>query len=268
MNGGIVLKAIVFIFALGFVLFSAPVLSEASYGGQTLSKGMSHSDVEELQDLLMTKGVFPYHTSTGYFGEITEKSVTDFQRRNNLQVDGIAGPETNRALQIFRRGDIGKHVTHIQHQLKDLGYYTSAVDGIFGPGTERAVINFQQSAGLTVDGIAGPQTLSALNDRSNPNTYAGKEMTVESTAYTAYCDGCSGITRMGIDLRQYDTGKVIAVDPNVIPLGSIVEVEGYGLAIAADIGGAINGKKIDVFIPDRNDALQWGRKDVKITIIK
>lgn len=91
---------------------------------------------------------------------------------------------------------------------------------------------------------------------------------MESTAYTADCEGCSGVTRMGLDLNKYPDAKVIAVDPSVIPLGSIVKVEGYGVAIAADIGGGINGSSIDVFIPNRSDALQWGRKSVRVEVIE
>ncbi|MCM3612171.1 LysM peptidoglycan-binding domain-containing protein [Planococcus sp. MERTA32b] len=97
---------------------------------------------------------------------------------------------------------------------------------------------------------------------------SGKEMTVSATAYTAFCTGCSGVTATGIDLRANPNQKVIAVDPTVIPLGSTVWVEGYGTAIAGDTGGAIKGNKIDVFIPSRDAALQWGRKNVTIKILE
>ena len=96
---------------------------------------------------------------------------------------------------------------------------------------------------------------------------AGKEITVEATAYTAECEGCIGITKTGVDLNANPDAKVIAVDPSVIPLGSKVYVEGYGYATAEDTGGAIKGNRIDVFVPEQNDALQWGRKQVKVTII-
>lgn len=89
---------------------------------------------------------------------------------------------------------------------------------------------------------------------------------VTSTAYTANCAGCSGITSTGIDLNSNPDQKVIAVDPNVIPLGSVVHVEGYGFAIAGDTGSAIKGKKIDVFVPTNKAALNWGVKTVKVTI--
>lgn len=96
----------------------------------------------------------------------------------------------------------------------------------------------------------------------------GVTFSVEATAYTAFCVGCSGTTRTGIDLRANPHLKVIAVDPNVIPLGSKVYVEGYGEAIAGDTGGAIKGNKIDLFMPDRQDALNFGRKTVQVTILK
>jgi N-acetylmuramoyl-L-alanine amidase len=96
---------------------------------------------------------------------------------------------------------------------------------------------------------------------------AVKEFTVTATAYTAYCNGCSGITKTGINLKQNPNLKVIAVDPSVIKLGTKVHVEGYGYAIAGDIGGAIKGNKIDVFIPTKSEALNWGRKQVKIKIL-
>ncbi|MGI2328736.1 LysM peptidoglycan-binding domain-containing protein [Planococcus sp. YIM B11945] len=97
---------------------------------------------------------------------------------------------------------------------------------------------------------------------------SGKEMTVSATAYTAYCAGCSGITATGQDLIADPSQKVIAVDPTVIPLGSKVWVEGYGEAIAGDTGGAIKGNKIDVFIPSKDAALDWGRKNITIKILK
>lgn len=102
---------------------------------------------------------------------------------------------------------------------------------------------------------------------SPPAVKGTMEMTVTATAYTAYCPGCSGTTAIGINLRENPDQKVIAVDPNVIPLGSRVWVEGYGEAIAGDTGGAIKGNKIDVFIPSHESALEWGVKKVKIKVL-
>jgi 3D (Asp-Asp-Asp) domain-containing protein/LysM repeat protein len=109
-----------------------------------------------------------------------------------------------------------------------------------------------------------PASTPAETTNSEPS---GREVTVEATAYTAECEGCIGITKTGVDLNANPDAKVIAVDPSIIPLGSKVYVEGYGYATAEDTGGAIKGNRIDVFIPEQNDAIQWGRKQVKVTII-
>src|SRR5699024_9439351 len=95
----------------------------------------------------------------------------------------------------------------------------------------------------------------------------GETMTVTATAYTADCDGCTGVTSTGIDLNANPDKKVIAVDPNVIPLGSEVYVEGYGTAIAGDVGGAIQGDKIDLHVPSKEEAYNWGVQTVEITVL-
>ncbi|GGE53949.1 hypothetical protein GCM10011391_36040 [Pullulanibacillus camelliae] len=95
----------------------------------------------------------------------------------------------------------------------------------------------------------------------------GKVLYVKSTAFTANCKGCRGITSLGINLKSHPGTKVIAVDPNVIPLGSKVWVEGYGYAIAGDTGGGIHGNKIDVFFPSQSQAHGWGLRTVKVKIL-
>ncbi|MEK4145813.1 ubiquitin-like domain-containing protein [Robertmurraya sp. FSL W8-0741] len=99
------------------------------------------------------------------------------------------------------------------------------------------------------------------------NNNVSREFTVSSTAYTANCNGCSGITATGYNLKANPGAKIIAVDPRVIPLGTKVYVEGYGYAIAADTGSAIKGNKIDVFFSSQSAAYRWGRKNVKIKIL-
>ncbi|MFB6803899.1 3D domain-containing protein [Peribacillus butanolivorans] len=105
------------------------------------------------------------------------------------------------------------------------------------------------------------------NSESTNQTGIEKEITVRATAYTADCQGCSGTTATGIDLKANPNTKVISVDPSVIPLGSKVYVEGYGYATAADTGSAIKGNKVDIFIPNEQDAINWGVKNVKLQIL-
>ncbi|WP_243292605.1 G5 and 3D domain-containing protein [Bacillus sp. FJAT-47783] len=103
---------------------------------------------------------------------------------------------------------------------------------------------------------------------SRGSTSSTKEFFAVATAYTASCNGCSGKTATGFNLKANPNAKVIAVDPNVIPLGSKVYVEGYGYAVAADTGSAIKGNKIDVFFADKSSAYRWGRKQVKVRVLK
>lgn len=95
----------------------------------------------------------------------------------------------------------------------------------------------------------------------------GNTIAMKATAYTADCAGCSGVTATGIDLRNDRSKKVVAVDPNVIPLGSRVYVEGYGEAIAGDTGGAIKGNRIDLHVATTDAANSWGVRTVNVTIL-
>lgn len=96
----------------------------------------------------------------------------------------------------------------------------------------------------------------------------GEEFYVTATAYSPYCNGCSGYTATGLNIKDNPHMKVIAVDPKIIPLGTKVYVEGYGYAIAADTGGSIKGYKIDVMFPTTAEAYKWGVRKVKIKILK
>lgn len=90
----------------------------------------------------------------------------------------------------------------------------------------------------------------------SPPPAGGTSMTMTATAYCL-----TGTTATGMPVGR----GVIAVDPSVIPLGTRVHVSGYGDAIAADIGGAINGNIIDVWLPCA-DAYAWGTRTVEVTI--
>ena len=92
----------------------------------------------------------------------------------------------------------------------------------------------------------------------NPDPVQGKGTSVQFES-TCYC--LSGTTASGLPVGP----GIIAVDPNEIPLGTRVYVSGYGYAIAADTGGAIKGKIIDVWLPTYNECMNWGRRMVTVT---
>ncbi|QKY70883.1 G5 and 3D domain-containing protein [Lentibacillus sp. CBA3610] len=104
------------------------------------------------------------------------------------------------------------------------------------------------------------------NDTDN-NNEGEKTMHMNATAYTVDCIGCNGngYTATGINLRN--NPNVVSVDPNVIPLGSKVWVEGYGEAIAGDTGGHIKGNRIDLHLESQSEAESFGRKTVEVRIL-
>lgn len=71
-------------------------------------------------------------------------------------------PDRDAVYTLSKIGSTGDEVRQIQKKLKELGYYTGSVDGIFGSKTQSAVKAFQKNCGITADGIAGPTTLLYL----------------------------------------------------------------------------------------------------------
>ena len=96
------------------------------------------------------------------------------------------------------------------------------------------------------------------------NSNGGAVLNMVATAYSYTQPGLSFYTATGIDLRQ--NSRVIAVDPSVIPLGSLVEVSGYGMAIAGDTGGDIVGNRIDVHFNTIEECRNFGRQNVTVTM--
>jgi peptidoglycan hydrolase-like protein with peptidoglycan-binding domain len=99
----------------------------------------------------------------GVYGSATFEAVKQLQTALGVQpVDGKYGPVTHDALAEAKGGSATAFATEVQSMLATLGYYTGAVDGIYGAGTAEAVKAFQTDAGLAADGIVGPDTMEAL----------------------------------------------------------------------------------------------------------
>ncbi len=90
----------------------------------------------------------------------------------------------------------------------------------------------------------------------------------EQTSYRLRVDAVAyhlpGRTASGLQVRR----GVVAVDPALIPLGTRLFVPGYGNAIAADLGAAIKGRLIDLWMPSTAEARKWGRRTVVITVYR
>lgn len=162
----------------------------------TLRLGSMGNAVSELQAMLILLGYLETPVD-GLYQPTTEAAVKAFQADVGLTDDGIAGPDTWAkllpnpsteltppavpetlpadegstpedetdaliALPILRPGMVGPAVARVQETLQDRGFYTGAIDGIFGPATATAVMDFQASVRLAADGIVGPATWQAL----------------------------------------------------------------------------------------------------------
>ena len=153
----------------------------------------------------------------GDFGSGSKKALVLFQGANNLSPDGVLGQKTCKLLlnkknivsnnqkddEIVNVEDsYSQEIYDAQVKLKNLGLYTSTVDGINGPGTKRAIKQFQEKAGLNIDGVAGPLTLAALEKGEESYIKVDNINTTASTNTTEVNSSNSAL-----DLRNYDPNK-------------------------------------------------------------
>ena len=207
------------------------------------------------------------------FAEVTKKDSSILKGKEKLVQKGENGRVAKtfevvkeNGKEVKRELKSEKTVKEAKKQVKAVGtkvVVASVSRGAKQPAPKAATASVSKATPAPAQAAAAPKKAAA--PAAAPSS--GREIYVSATAYTAFCAGCSGITATGINLKANPGLKVIAVDPNVIPLGSKVWVEGYGYAVAGDTGGAIKGNKIDLFMPDKSDALAFGRKQVKVKIL-
>ncbi|CUN99752.1 3D/G5 domain-containing protein [Clostridium disporicum] len=124
--------------------------------------------------------------------------------------------------------------------------------------TSNDVVEEVSNTDVTVKNIDSSDT----TDENNHSGYISNFI-MESTAYTG-----DGITATGtVPTRNEGGYSTIAVDPSVIPLGSLLYIDGYGYAVAEDTGGAIQGNIIDLYLNSHDDCMNWGRRDVSVYLI-
>ena len=184
-----------------------------------LRKGMSGEDVKSVQARLKELGYYKGDLD-GEFDQTTLLAVRAFQQNNNLVVDGAAGPNTNKLLfsekaisapadttiiptRNLTIGDTGDDVKAVQQRLRNLGFYTSQVDGTYGGSTTSAMFHFQEMNGLPATGNGDLATYARLfsDDALNDE---GVLWGTEGPDYTNLKTGSTGaaVTRLQQKLRE------------------------------------------------------------------
>ena len=200
---------------------------------------------------------------------------TKMTKLNEEQAKASAVIETNEQKLIAHSVSIiesSNTVSELQDAISTLTYLiptlnsstviATANDSIYQGNLKVEEINAKAEAEAAI-----PSRGESITDTSTPGESSGSTalstLTMQSTAYTG-----GTLTATG-SKPVYNPGGIstIAVDPNVIPLGSKVYVSGYGTAIAADTGGAIKGNIIDVYFNSEADCIAWGRRTVTVEIL-
>jgi peptidoglycan hydrolase-like protein with peptidoglycan-binding domain len=160
----------------GTAVARAADANQGSGASLALGSGYGRSEgskrVRALQQRLDALGQQPGPID-GLYGPLTEAAVKRFQSSAGLAIDGIAGPQTQRALRAEWPQPVGRgagygqpggsdQVRAVQRHLRTADKRPGPIDGVFGPRTEAAVIRFQATNGLTTDGVVGPHTWRAL----------------------------------------------------------------------------------------------------------
>ncbi len=139
----------------------------------------------------------------------------------------------------------------------------------------KAPVHFKkQSSNASLNHVEAIATIAPVlkTVESMPKMLVSKTMICKLTAYgpgyesTGKRPGDPGymVTASG---KLATPKRTIAVDPKLIPLGSLVYIDGIGYRVAEDIGGAVKGEHIDVYFPSDNEAVQFGvRRHVKVIV--
>lgn len=142
--------------------------------------------IGDIQDRLAALGFESPGDTRGLFGDFTLDAVIAFQKAKGLDADGIVGPDTWRSLYEagYRLGDRlvymrrpmlrGEDVAELQSRLNSLGFDSGKADGIFGPDSEAAVIDFQHNRNLVEDGKVGPEVVTEIHLVTRGKMKAGR----------------------------------------------------------------------------------------------
>jgi lysozyme family protein len=177
----------------------AAAAAAALIGAPSTAAATVNYQVAGLQVALYRYGAYTGQID-GVLGPMTKQAIVSFQRKAGLQADGVAGKRTRAALgklgrplfgkRTLRRGMVGYDVSVLQFLLAKRGLPPKRLNSNFGPVTDALVRAFQKKAGLSVDGVVGPDTQAALVGRKAKAARASRTLN-ESLAHWAAHYGVS-----------------------------------------------------------------------------
>ena len=244
-----VLLAILTVLSLAALTFTPTSYAE-------VASGNTFGNVAAVQARLKTLG---YYTSSvdGVWGSGTTSAVKRYQSAKGLASDGVVGSATANALGLkfpisggISYGKTAANVAAVQARLRTLGYYKQKVDGAWGNKTLAAVLAYQSSAGLTVDGKVGSGTANKLGITLSSSARSGgiskgktsdnikKVQTAlkNSGYYTSSVDGVWGNNTL-CAVMAFQSDKGLTVDGVV---GASTE-RALGISLGSGSTGALGG---------------------------
>jgi len=140
------------------------------------------------------------------------------------------------------------------------------------PQAAKVAMNVRKPAIKAPGELLRPAKLTAIANRP-ASIEQRRTVRMEVTAYCP-CTKCCGPAAQGITASgervSYNGGKFVAADTDVLPFGTRLLIPGYDAQTVEviDRGGAIKGRKLDVFYPTHEQALEWGRKMVDVVVVE
>lgn len=237
-------KKITLLFMIPFLCTSLFISSQTAQASSNQTDSGSKT-VVQMQQLLNSNGYW-CGPAEGVLGSEAYQAVVNLAIDNHMLADGFIGARTRQSSQLAL----------LDSQVQNV----SLPGNTEGTSLTAPVIN--ETSGKNVQVAA-----QTVNPSRGSSSVSNRVITMVATGYDDSYE-CNqpyygAPSYIGLPLER----GIVAVDPNVIPMGTRLYVEGYGAAIAADQGSAIKGNRIDLFFDSHQEALNWGMKTVKVTIL-
>lgn len=227
---------------------------------------------------LVIMGVYNYNKNAEYESTIQKQKVE--MKLKSAEIDKLAVVIAKKDIDLkVKRNLIGINENKINKQKDSINALANQVEQLESKVISQGKINKELTRKVSFkvkkerSGVdANKSNVSNVKVKTNSK---GRKLTMKVTAYVAMCrEGCTGITATGINIKNKTTHngmRIIATDPSVIPLHSIVDVSIGGnhfKAISLDTGGAIRGNIVDFLVGSEGEARQFGVQKATVTVMR